>query len=113
MGAAWCRSALRSPPSCEPCFSHCQPTLVVGCGGGLNHYQRRAADCRQLPLRFSFRQRLTPGVRLRISDTRLREGPCACLTTSCCWRNSKIVASYACCQSSAKPRLHSLKCEGY
>jgi hypothetical protein len=46
-----------------PCLSHCQPTTGGGGGGGLNHYQARAGDGLQRPLRFRFQPRLMPSVR--------------------------------------------------
>ena len=41
--------------------------MVVGGGGGLNKYQSTGADCLQRPLRFRFRQQLTPGVRCLVT----------------------------------------------
>jgi hypothetical protein len=45
-------------------LSRSQHTTMVCWGGGLNKYQRLAADCLQRALRARFRQQLKAGVRL-------------------------------------------------
>ena len=62
-GADRCRIALRSPPRSCVAFSQGQHATGVCCGGGRNHHQSSGADALRLTLRFSFRARLTAGVR--------------------------------------------------